>query len=246
MKRLKLTISIVFTLPIFIPTIVLALLSQIFRWIGLGRFGDMWMRFWLRITIWWIFICFGAKLIVGGKENLPKGHGERICFISNHQSLMDIPALFGAGVWGGVISKVELKKVPFLNWIMMELGCVFIDRKSIKESMKAILKGTENIKKGRAMLIFPEGTRSKTRELAEFKAGSFKMATKAQAKIIPIALQNTRLMFENAHSFRRIPVYVDFLEPVDTSTMTEEEIKEVHTLVENRIRAAYKELPKAE
>lgn len=241
MKKLKLVVSIIVVLPIFIPTVILALLSCLFYLVGARRFADAWLHFWLRITIWWIFISFGGKLVVKGRENLP-AKGERICYIGNHQSLMDIPATFGAGIWGGVIAKVELKKVPGLNWIMMEMGCVFINRKSLKESMKAILDGAENIKKGRPMMIFPEGTRSKNRELLEFKAGSFKMATKARAKIVPFVLQNTRALFEDAYTFRRIPVYVEFLPPVDTAEMDDEELKNVHTVVEERIRKAYYKL----
>lgn len=243
MHTLRLIVSVIFTAPGFLVAIFISLLAGLFKAIGLKKFGDGWQRVWIRIAIWFIFFGFNAKLIVKGKENLPK-RGEKAVFIGNHQSIMDIPAVFGSGVWGGVIGKIELKKVPILNWVMMELGCVFIDRKNIRESMKAILKGTDQVKNGRPMLIFPEGTRSKTREFLEFKAGSFKMATRAKAVIHPIAIQNTRVMFENAHTFRRIPVYVSMLPPVDTSAMDEDEIKNVHSVVENMIREEYGKLPR--
>ena len=232
-----------FAVPLFVLTVMISLLAGLFKKIGLEKFGDNWQRFWLRITIWCIFVCFNGKLIVKGKENLPKP-GEKAVFIANHQSMIDIPAVYGAGVWGGVIGKIELRKVPVLNWVMMQLGCVFIDRKNMRESMKAIIKGTEYVKNGRPMLIFPEGTRSKTREFLDFKPGSFRMATKAKAVIHPIAIQNTRLLLEDARTFRRIPIYVSILPPVDTSTMDEEELKAVPETIKNMILEEYKKLPR--
>ena len=157
--------------------------------------------------------------------------------------MMDVPALFWAGMWSGIIGKVELKKIPVLNLLMKELNCVYIDRKNLKASLKAISTGAENIKKGIPMSIFPEGTRSKTREIAEFKAGSFKMATRAKAVIVPVVFQNTRLLFEDAGSFKRVPVYIKILPGIDTSVMDDEEIKNVHNVVEERVREAYASLP---
>lgn len=242
MKKFRLAVAIIFVLPVFIPTVLLALLSGFFFLLRLRRLGNLWLHFWLDITIWWIWICFGAKMIVTGRENLP-AKGTRVCYIGNHQSMMDVPALFWAGMWSGIIGKVELKKIPVLNWLMMELNCVYIDRKNLRASLKAISTGAENIKKGIPMSIFPEGTRSKTREIAEFKAGSFKMATKAKAVIIPVVFQNTRLLFEDAGSFRRVPVYVKILPGIDTSVMDDEEIKNVHCIVEEKVKEAYASLP---
>ena len=243
MHYFKLIISMIFAVPLFVITVMFSLLAGLFKKMGLVNFGDKWQRFWLRITIWCIFVCFNGKLIVKGKENLPK-EGEKCVFIANHQSMMDIPAVYGAGVWGGVIGKVELRKVPVLNWVMMQLGCVFIDRKNMRESMKAIIKGTEYVKNGRPMLIFPEGTRSKTREFLDFKAGSFRMATKAKAVIHPIAIQNSRVLFEDAHSFKRVPVYVSILPPVDTADMDEEELKAVPEMIKEMILKEYETLPR--
>lgn len=70
------------------------------------------------------------------------------------------------------------------------------------------------------------------------------MATKAKAVIHPIAIQNTRLLFEDAHTFRRIPVYVSILPPVDTADMDEDQIKEVPDMIKGMIQAEYDKLPR--
>ena len=93
------------------------------------------------------------------------------------------------------------------------------------------------------MAIYPEGTRSRNGEIAEFKAGALKMATKAKAVIVPVAIQNTRVLLEDAFTFRRIPVYVSILPPIDTSLLGEEEIKNICATVEDGIRAEYSKLP---
>ena len=69
------------------------------------------------------------------------------------------------------------------------------------------------------------------------------MATKAKAVIVPVAIQNTRSLFENAYTFRRIPIYVSILDPIDTSRLSEEELKELPERVEALIRDEYSKLP---
>lgn len=242
MKKLKIIVSLIICIPIFVPTALLAMLCEVFYLLRLKKAGRAWLYFWLSITVWWIWVSFGAKFRVKGRENLP-AKGSKICYVANHQSMMDIPALFGSGLWGGIIAKKELRKVPGLNILMKELGCVYIDRKDIRQSLKAILKGVDNLNSGLAMAIYPEGTRSKTGEIAEFKAGALKMATKAKAIIVPVAIKNTRSLLENAHTFRRIPVTVSILPPIDTSKLSDEELKDLSVKVENMIREEYKVLP---
>ena len=70
------------------------------------------------------------------------------------------------------------------------------------------------------------------------------MATKPRAVIHPIAIQNTRPLLEDAHTFRRIPVYVSILPPVDTADMDEEQIKEVPDMVKALIQEEYDKLPR--
>ena len=69
--------------------------------------------------------------------------------------------------------------MPLLRTWMRRLHCLFIDRENVKEALKTILAGIDNVKNGISMCIFPEGTRNKTDDLMlPFKEGSFKIAEK--------------------------------------------------------------------
>ena len=241
MGKFRRAISIIFLVPVFVPVLVIAMLSGIFYIIRLRKLGDLWLHFWIRIAIYWIWLTFGARVHVTGKENVPKDD-KNLCIIANHQSMIDIPLIFYSGFWCGIIGKVELRKVPVLNALMYEFNCVFINRKSLKESLKAINQGSENIKKGIPMAIFPEGTRSHDYAIGEFKAGAFKMATKARATIIPVAIQNSRRLLEDPRGFGITDVYFKILPPIETRNMDEDELRLIHEKVEKEIRSAYETL----
>ncbi len=242
MKKFRIIIALIICLPVFIPGCIIAMLSEIFFLLRLKRLGNLWLHFWLSIVIRWIWLSFGASVEVKGKENVQK-RGVKACYICNHESMMDIPALFYSGIWAGVVAKMELRKVFGLNILMKELGCVFMDRKNIRQSLQAILKGVENIKSGRPMAICPEGTRSKDGTMGSFKAGAFKMATKSKALVIPVTFKNTRCLLEDAYTFRRIKVYVNIGKPIDTESLNEDEMRKLPERVENIIRKTYEALP---
>ena len=154
----------------------------------------------LRIVQWAfrvvLFIC-GTKLTVIGEENVPKD--EPVLYIGNHRSYFDIIITYArCPRLTGYISKNSLEKVPLLRTWMKRLHCLFIDRENIKEGLKTILAGIENVNNGISMCIYPEGTRNKTEEeLLPFKEGSFKIAEKTGCAIIPMAISNSAEIFEN-------------------------------------------------
>ncbi|TXL65819.1 1-acyl-sn-glycerol-3-phosphate acyltransferase [Cerasibacillus terrae] len=136
----------------------------------------------------------GTKIYVNGKENIPDGPA---LYVANHQGLFDILALLGyLGKPVGFIAKKEIDKLPIIPKWMELLACVFIDRSDRRQSVRAIQKGTKNIKNGHSIVIFPEGTRSKDGQVSSFKAGSFRLGTKAKVPIVPIAIDGTREMYE--------------------------------------------------
>lgn len=142
-----------------------------------------------------LFLC-GTKLTVMGEENVPKG--EPVLYIGNHRSIFDIIITYARcpGLTG-YVAKDTLKKVPLLSLWMRRLHCLFLNREDVKEALKTILTGVDNIKNGISMCIFPEGTRNKTDELMlPFKEGSFKMAEKTGCAIVPMAISGSAEIFE--------------------------------------------------
>jgi len=132
----------------------------------------------------------GIKVVIKGKENLPEK--SNVLFVANHQGNFDIPILLSAlNQRVAFIAKKEIKKMPFIGEWMTLVNCIFIDREDVRQSVRAINKGAKLIKNGQAMVVFPEGTRSKDGQLNEFKAGSLKLAVKANAKIIPVTIDGS-------------------------------------------------------
>ena len=158
-------------------------------------------------------------LEVVGRENLPK---EACCFIGNHTSMLDVPILIHAvGRCMGFIAKKEALTTPGLGIWMREYVCVALDRENAREAIKSIREGAQNIKDGYSMAIFPEGTRSKTGKLLEFKKGSLKLATMAKAPVVPVTIEGAHEALEKGSK----KIKVTFSEPIYTSELSREEEK---------------------
>jgi len=211
--------------------------AMLFYFLGLRKLMTLaiyriawgWARILIKIT--------GCKAEVKGVENIPKKGG--VCFVSNHCGYFDIVILFAyCGRPIGFIAKKELMLLPFLNvWIYM-IGGLYIDRSSARKAVRAIKKGAEKIKSGGGMIIFPEGHRSKGRGLLPFHPGSLKLATMAEAPIVPVALEGSYDVFEKTHRVTAANVKVTFCEPINTEGLPAGDKKLV---LSDRIYAAIKE-----
>jgi len=132
----------------------------------------------------------GSTITIEGLEKIPNEKG--LCFVANHQSAVDILIVLSAlPVTVGYIAKKELLYYPFLNLWIIALRSVYIERGNVKKALRSIEKGVEFIKKGNSMIIFPEGTRSKSDAMGTFKNGSLKLATRAEATIIPLTISGS-------------------------------------------------------
>ena len=147
----------------------------------------------------------GVSVTVKGMENIPKG--QPVLYVGNHRSYFDILVGYTT-VPGklGFVAKKEMLRYPFLSDWMVNVNCLFLDRKNIKEGLKAILEGIEKVKRGVSIWIFPEGTRNRSEDILEllpFKEGSLKIAEKSGCPVIPVALSGTADVFEKHIPFMR-------------------------------------------
>ncbi|ADY56676.1 1-acyl-sn-glycerol-3-phosphate acyltransferase [Syntrophobotulus glycolicus DSM 8271] len=165
----------------------------------------------------------GSKIKVTGEENVP---AERpVVFVSNHQGNFDIPILLGyIQKPKAFIAKVELAKMPMVSTWMRHMKCVFMDRSDIRQSLRTIAEAASYLQNGYSMVIFPEGTRSKGMALGEFKPGSFKLAVKAKALIVPVTIRGSYQIME-AQKFIIKPAEVEIVisKPIETKNLTKEQ-----------------------
>lgn len=169
--------------------------------------------------------CAGCKVTVAGTELIPRQEG--ICFVSNHGSIFDIALLLAyAGRPFGFVAKKELSWIPLLNMWISLLGGLFIDRKNVRKAVVTINKGIKKIKNGGAMIIFPEGKRSRGEGLLPFHPGSFKLATQSDALITPVAIKGSYEFFEKTMRVQNSPVFLTFLPPIATADIPREDRKQ--------------------
>lgn len=180
----------------------------------------------------------GVEVVVKGYENIPKDRP--VLYVGNHRSYFDILVGYTT-VPGkmGFIAKKEMERIPLLSGWMVNVNCLFLDRKNIKEGLKTILAGVEKIKRGVSVWIFPEGTRNPNedpKELLPFKEGSLKIAEKSGCPVIPVAITGTADIFEK-HTPRIVPgrVIIEFGEPILLKELPPEERKFAGAYTRKRI-----------
>lgn len=176
--------------------------------------------------------------IVKGQENIPK---EACVFISNHQAIFDGFLLISyLNKSTGYIAKKEIKSYPLIGWWLSQLHTVYIDRSNVREGMKAINEGVENLKKGYSMLIFPEGTRSLKSEMREFKKGSMKLALKAKVPIVPITLDGTYKVLEVGNQVRGHSLKMTIHKPIHLDNLSEDDKKNLSQILHDIIESGLK------
>ena len=180
----------------------------------------------------------GCHVTVIGEENIPK---EAALFIGNHRSYFDIVLTYARGRdLTSYMAKIEIAKVPLLSTWMRFLHCLFLDRRDIKQGLKTILSAIDLIKNGISVFIFPEGTRCTDAEqtkLLPFHEGSFKVATKTDCLIVPVALTNTSKVFEDHIPFiRRTDIVLEYGKPFRPSELSKEQKKAIGSYTGNIIK----------
>jgi 1-acyl-sn-glycerol-3-phosphate acyltransferase len=128
------------------------------------------------------------KIEVQGKENLPK-KGEAALYMSNHQSLMDIPVLYRALPHSlRMVGKKELFAIPVFGRGMRYSEYICIDRENRESAIQSLSEAKNKLLSGIRLYMAPEGTRSKEGKLLPFKKGGFVIAEQLQIPIVPISI----------------------------------------------------------
>jgi len=132
------------------------------------------------------------------RDRLPEG-GAILC--PNHTRLSDplfVVFALGLRIKPQVMAKAELRKVPFIGWILGKIGVFYVDRG--KPDVRAVKRALTCLKEGEKLLLFPEGTRSKTNEMGEARTGAAMFSVRTGAPIVPVYIPPDKKWF------RRTPV----------------------------------------
>ncbi len=177
-----------------------------------------------------LLVLCGVKVTTKGAQKLsPK---ERYVFIANHQSFFDIPTLYAGLPYSlSFIAKKELFFIPFFGWGIAAIGHIWIDRDNARRARKSITRAIEKLKRrGICLVLFPEGTRSITGEVSDFKRGSVTLAFEAGVPVVPVSICGTRdvlpkktMLFRARKTTLIIgdPVYPSELATMDKQTLSD-------------------------
>lgn len=137
-----------------------------------------------------LLFCAGINVDVIGAKNVPKK--EPLIYVSNHQGSPDIliflanlPALFR------FIIKKELFKIPLFGWYLRKAGYISVERGVGHKAHGFFSKAIKVLRSGENLLVFPEGTRTRTGKLGSFKRGSLLLAFKAKVRVVPVAISGS-------------------------------------------------------
>ncbi|KAK4668803.1 1-acylglycerol-3-phosphate O-acyltransferase [Podospora pseudoanserina] len=191
------------------------------------------------LSQWAVGRCFKLCMLLGTGLKFdiedPKNHLGTVrpaVFIGPHQTEVDL-LMLGTMFpqYCSVTAKTQLKKIPFLGWFMTLSGAVFIDRKNSKDARQAMQGAGEQItKRKQSVYMFPEGTRSYTKEptMLPFKKGAFHLAVQAQVPIVPVVVANYSHVYSLKDMvFKSGSVPCKVLDPIPTAGLTTADVDEL-------------------
>lgn len=158
--------------------------------------------------------------------------------VANHESYADI-FLISCFPWEMKwLSKDTVFKIPFMGWMMQMAGDIKLVRGNRDSAADAIVQCRDRLAKKVSIMIFPEGTRSRSGEMLPFKDGAFRLAIETGSPILPIAVAGTRhAMAKGTFKFQRAHAIAAHLAPIETTGLTMNDI----TALKERARVAIDE-----
>jgi 1-acyl-sn-glycerol-3-phosphate acyltransferase len=191
-------------------------------WMIVTRTGDL--PIWLGRKVWgplglWLA---GAKLDVRRASPPPSGP---VIFASNHESVLDIWVLFVVIQRSfRFIAKQELFRLPVFGWYLRVGGHIPVDRSNHQRAVASLARAGEAVRAGTSIVVFPEGTRSRTGRIQPFKKGPFVVAKEAGVPIVPIAISGSGAVTPSKHiEVHPAPIRVAIGDPVDPAAFADKE-----------------------
>ena len=204
-----------------IPAVLIRILTAPFdkRMYLLQQFSCFWGALYIWLSPLW-------PLTIIGREKADKKR--TYVMVSNHQSYLDIPAVYCTFLFFKWVAKASLFRAPFIGIHMKLNRYVRIERSSVSSQRQMIRQCISYLRNGISVMLFPEGTRSEDGNMRPFKTGAFHIAQETRTDILPMAIVGTReVMPKSGFIFRHFHrIYLYILDPIpyaDIAGLTERE-----------------------
>ena len=197
------------------------------------QFGNFWGTSLIKLNPFW-------RLEIAGLKKIRKD--ESYVIVANHASLSDIICLFNLNRQFKWLAKRSLFGIPFLGWSMGVMGYVPLERGRHGSIKKSYTESLGWLRRNISILIFPEGTRSRSGEIGPFKTGAFRLAVESQKPILPIVLAGTQNVISKGKAAFGAPglAYVSVLSPIETKGLKSADEKSLRDEVASVMRAELK------
>jgi 1-acyl-sn-glycerol-3-phosphate acyltransferase len=203
--------TVFFLIPcISVYTIVLGTVSILSTFVDArGHLAHWCARTWS----WLILATTGVPVTVEGLDRI--NPGATYVFVSNHQSIYDIPVIFSSLPFQlRIIAKQSLGNIPFLGWHLRRAGHLLVDRTNPDRS-RILTRWRRLVADHLSLIIFPEGTRSADGQVGRFRGGSFLLALEAGLTLVPLSISGSRKVMQKGKlTTRPAHVTVTVHEPV--------------------------------
>ena len=222
----------------FYPTMALSfIVCVVVGIISRKALVKLWDKYMHPVIFKIMLLISGIKIEVRGKKYIKPGY----IFASKHESAFETYAYTGIIPNSVFVLKKELTYIPLFGWGQALYGMIPIDRGAGAKAMKGMLnEAKKRVHDGRNIIIFPEGTRCKHRQVKGYKSGIVFLSEGLDMPVVPVAL-NSDLCWSKA-SFIRKPgkVIFEFMEPMNIKDYPGK--KEFMAELQNRIETKCAEL----
>jgi 1-acyl-sn-glycerol-3-phosphate acyltransferase len=232
----------------------MAKLLSLLYWLFVA--GSSVTMFWGALVLWLLTVAFDRRLAllhgytsfwgslytwcnplwsvkVAGREKIDPRR--TYVMAANHLSLVDIFVLFRLFRHFKWVSKIENFRLPFIGWNMALNRYIALRRGDRDSVVKMFDACRQTLAAGNSIMMFPEGTRSRTGELQAFKPGAFELALEAKVPVLPIVLEGShRALPKKGFTIRRADIRVTVLDPIEVDAYGPDDVENLSADVRER------------
>ena len=182
------------------------------------------------------------KLRLEGRKKIP--WKRPVVMVANHRSLVDILALYKIRRPFKWTSKDENFRLPFIGMVLSLTNSIRIKRESLRSGAQFLSQAEKEIARGSSILLFPEGTRSRTMKMRPFKEGAFLLAKKTACGVIPIVHTGSEKTFDRGSWVLkgRAPIHIRVLDEIPASLVEKLNVKELMQLTREKMEEGIEKL----
>ena len=192
------------------------------------------VRFFVRLGL----ALVSVRVEVTGLELLDPN--QTYIFTPNHQSLIEVPLFVTyLGRNPAYLGKKEVFKYPVFGTGIRLIGVIPVDRSNSPAAVESAKAATENLRRGKSYVVYPEGTRSKDGRLLPFKKGAFMMAIEAGVPVVPITISGaTKIMPKAQVKVFPSTVHITIHEPISTAGYSKENVVQLMNRTREKVFSA--------